>query len=152
MQIEELEIIFPLGRPKTEEIFLWLDDIRLPPIGWVWVKTAAEAIKVLQTGRVVECSLDHDLATEHYNDIHGYSDSGYVREPTGYAVVLWMAEHNSFPDIVRIHSMNPVGAKAMAQLVGRFRNSSLKPQLNFGAHEKYEPDEIERLEILNSCF
>lgn len=40
---------------------LWLDDERPCPEGWVAVKTAHEAIKILETGVVVELSLDHDL-------------------------------------------------------------------------------------------
>jgi hypothetical protein len=49
-------------------IKLWLDDICDPvqhgKIGWVWVKTAEEAINLLKTGNVVRASLDHDLSIE----------------------------------------------------------------------------------------
>ena len=60
---------------------LWLDDERdprdwLPKIrwmrgrppedfeGWVWVKTAQEAIALIETGEVTIVSLDHDLGDE----------------------------------------------------------------------------------------
>jgi Cyclic-phosphate processing Receiver domain len=61
---------------------VWLDDRRPPypdPKTWVWVKTPAEAIELLQTGTVTELSLDHDL---------GLTDG--EREVTGYDVVTWI--------------------------------------------------------------
>lgn len=42
-------------------IRLWHDDVRPPPRGWVWVRTNDDARAILQTGRVIEASLDHDL-------------------------------------------------------------------------------------------
>jgi len=119
---------------------LWLDDIREPPgtwlyatsaldhiangrevpDWWVWANTAHKAIRVLQTGRVTECSLDHDLAEEHYAVSTGYCEApAPPREMTGYDVVKWMAEHNVWPEIVRVHSMNPAGAEAMRKLIER---------------------------------
>ena len=47
---------------------LWLDDVRTPPEGWVWAKTAQEAIDLLLTREIEEISLDHDL---------GEGDVGY---------------------------------------------------------------------------
>lgn len=48
-------------------MLLFLDDIRTPPgFGWIWVKTAGEAIEKLKTRKVDFASLDHDLADEHY--------------------------------------------------------------------------------------
>jgi hypothetical protein len=61
---------------------VWLDDHRSPypdPDEWVWVRTPAEAIELLETGDVSELSLDHDL---------GLIDGD--RELTGYDVVTWM--------------------------------------------------------------
>jgi len=40
---------------------LWLDDLRPPPPGWEWAKTVEEAILIIESGEVVEASLDHDL-------------------------------------------------------------------------------------------
>ncbi len=156
MQSKIIEDVFQvdLPNPQAEEICLWLDDIRLPPIGWIWAKTAAEAIVVLSAKRVVECSLDHDLAAEHYKDVNGYSEAAYSAdssEPTGYSVVLWMAEHNVWPNIVRIHSMNPVGAKAMSQIIQRWRPENLHPKIVFEDHCKYEPDERDRKNLIEQC-
>jgi hypothetical protein len=40
---------------------LWVDDLRVAPEGWVWVKTIGAAIRILRTGKVIELALDHDL-------------------------------------------------------------------------------------------
>ena len=40
---------------------LWVDDLRVPPDGWVWVMTIGAAIRKLRTGTVTELALDHDL-------------------------------------------------------------------------------------------
>lgn len=90
---------------------LWLDDIRDPTmyghIGWVWVKTADEAIKMLATGNVTQASLDHDLDIEA-------TLGNTPTEKTGYDVVLWMEEHNVYPiNGVTVHSMNPSGKAKM---------------------------------------
>jgi hypothetical protein len=61
---------------------VWLDDRRSPypqPDEWVWVRTPAEAIELLESGTVSELSLDHDL---------GLMDG--ERELTGYDVVTWI--------------------------------------------------------------
>ncbi len=48
---------------------LWLDDMRPAPEGWVWVRTVAEAIEVLEGGKVNFVSLDNDLGA--------YEEEGY---------------------------------------------------------------------------
>lgn len=85
-------------------IILWLDDIRpMPPHYTHWAKTARQAIELLKTGKVIECSLDHDLG----------KDNNYTE--TGYDVAKWIEEnaHNgTLPKIrCKVHSHNPVGAK-----------------------------------------
>jgi len=107
---------------------LWLDDIRDPAshgrLGWTWVTTVADAIALLSTGEVTEASLDHDLAFEHY--VNGTLYSGEL-EKTGYHVVCWMEEHNVWPENgVHVHSMNPVGARRMRDVIDRHYNKELK--------------------------
>jgi hypothetical protein len=97
----------PLKKKMPNDICLWLDDLRDPNdhghIGWVWVKTAQEAIDLLETGNVIQASLDHDLTIAQ---TLGKNDN----EPTGYTVVCWMEEHNVWPrEGVKCHSMNPSG-------------------------------------------
>lgn len=105
---------------------LWLDDVRLPPEGWVWCKTAVEAIEVLATGEVEEASLDHDLgcceACTQCTGLHGYSN-GCIHNChwTGYTVVKWMAENNVWPETIWVHSANPVGAANMQAVIDRYK-------------------------------
>lgn len=77
---------------------LWLDDVREMPDDFdVWVKTADEAIKYIDTGKVNFISFDHDLGEEE----------------TGYDVAVYIALkafHNEIPRIEYVvHSANPVG-------------------------------------------
>lgn len=88
-------------------IYLWLDDVRLPPKGWTWVKTVAKAKQQLLTGQVIAASLDHDL--------------GELEDGTD--LVEWMAEQNVWPSRKPIvHSANPVGAARMRQIIDRYWN------------------------------
>lgn len=80
---------------------MWLDDERPMPSGYTHhVKTANEAIELLKTGKVVTCSLDHDLG-----DGNG----------TGYDVAKWIeqqAHAGMLPKIrCKVHSQNPAGAR-----------------------------------------
>ncbi len=97
---------------------LWLDDLRDPIShgyeGFVWVKTAEEAIKILKTGEVSFASLDHDLNDDHY--LGEFGD-----EQTGYDVLCWMEENGVWPEGgVSVHTMNPSGRIKMEQAVKKF--------------------------------
>ena len=99
-------------------IRLWLDDVRDPAahgrVGWLWVQTAEQAIRLLKTGRVIEADLDHDLSIE--------ATLGCPKpdEQTGYTVVCWMEENDSWPENgVHVHSMNPAGRARMMQVIDR---------------------------------
>ena len=86
---------------------LWLDDVRAPPAkDWTWVNTVDAATVLLETGRIVEASLDHDLGEG---------------TPEGYELCLWMAEHDIWPrDAIAVHSANPVGAARMCGVIERY--------------------------------
>ena len=86
---------------------LWLDDVRMPPDeDWTWVTSVRAAIVLLETGRVVEASLDHDLGED---------------VPEGYELCLWMAEHDIWPrDRIKVHSGNPPGAERMIGVIERY--------------------------------
>jgi len=91
---------------------LWLDDIRKPPDdSWAWVTSATAAIEMLKSGDVTEASLDHDLEFNH----HGYADS--FGRGTGLEVAQFIASMDKPPAVIRVHSMNPVGAKAMLDVL-----------------------------------
>lgn len=103
-------------------MLLWLDDVRVPPSSqWTWVKNYYEAIKALQSDKVISfASLDHDLADEHY-DPETWEDENYpYHEKTGYDVICWMEENNVWPvNGVRCHSMNPVGRRRINTVIER---------------------------------
>lgn len=88
---------------------LWLDDLRPAPSGWLWVKTAWEAIDALQRGGVAEVSLDHDL--------------GEPAAGTGYDVAEWIeveAYHGRVARLRwRVHSANPIGAERMTRALDK---------------------------------
>jgi hypothetical protein len=75
---------------------VYLDDERATPAGWTRVYWPSEAIELLQTGSVIEISLDHDLG----DDARG----------TGYDVVLWIEEAVALrgfnPPKITVHSAN----------------------------------------------
>jgi hypothetical protein len=77
---------------------LWLDDVRPAPAGWVHARTVEEAKAHLQTGRVEEASLDHDLGRG---------------QETGDHLVRWMNETGRRPARVSVHSSNPLGGLRM---------------------------------------
>lgn len=88
---------------------VYLDDERATPEGWTRVYWPEEAIALLESGKVSEISLDHDLG----DDDHG----------TGYDVVTWIEEsvamNNFVPPIIRVHSANPAGLRRMRAGIGK---------------------------------
>jgi hypothetical protein len=82
---------------------VYLDDERATPEGWRRVFWPDEAIALLETGRVTELSLDHDL---------GDDERG-----TGYDVVLWIEEavitRGFVPPKISVHSANSSARQKM---------------------------------------
>ena len=73
-----------LGRviPDEGELRVWLDDDlvdRAAPEGWIHLISAREVAFLLLTGRVVELSLDHDLAGAE-DDVYDGSDEADAPE------------------------------------------------------------------------
>ena len=92
---------------------LWLDDNcenaesdRLTPEGYIGVKTAREAIKLIKTGKVEYISFDHDL---------GASESGIEIHGNGYVVAKYIEKYAFLGTCGKIgwdvHSSNPEGKK-----------------------------------------
>jgi hypothetical protein len=115
---------------------LWLDDVRDPndhgAIGYVWVKTVAEAQRWILAGTVEHASLDHDLGI-CVDCRRGMSDDEWVQKNqglamphcthvgTGYTLCLWMAETGHWPrEKPTVHSQNPLGAKRMRGVIERY--------------------------------
>lgn len=89
------------GADQTVKVFL--DDERTTPTGWIRGHWPDEAIALLETGKVSEISLDHDL---------GDDERG-----TGYHVVLWIEEavvsRGFIPPKMYVHSANSSARQKM---------------------------------------
>jgi len=100
-----------------EEIRVWLDDDlvdRAAPPGWTHVVSVKGATDLLDRGRVVELSLDHDLGDDE-------------RFGRGIEVIDWLAEQQEvhgrvlWPrDGLVVHSANPAGRDAMIRAAERY--------------------------------
>ena len=99
---------------KEKEIYIYIDDMRQPLIrGDFWVKSysqAIAAIKAIQkasettfTSFSLVIDFDHDLG----------------EGKTGYDIAKWLVENNYIGKF-RIHSMNPVGANNIRQLLKHY--------------------------------
>lgn len=106
---------------------LWLDDIRDPPDDggkWVVARTADEAIELLRNPSYywTFASLDHDLGhCASCAECKGWgSPCGCRCHLSGNFVVNWMVAEGVYPERVRIHSMNPVGARNMQATLLRY--------------------------------
>ena len=106
---------------------LWLDDERPAPEGWVLAKNLEEAKRLMATGEVSEASLDHDLGlrkigTKTVQLPNGETEEQDVTlEENGTQFVDWMINTNHWPKTKpRVHSMNPVGAARMRQMLDRY--------------------------------
>ena len=86
---------------------VYLDDERPTPDGWVRVYWPDEAVALLETGDVVEISLDHDL---------GDDERG-----TGYDVLLWIEEAVALrgfaPPSMFVHSANSSARQKMESAI-----------------------------------
>lgn len=97
---------------------IWVDDIRLPPEGWVWLKTSQEAIHYLT---VVKSNFDKGLP----NEIHLMSlDHDLGGDDTTRPIVLWCCENDFWPVEVVVHSANPVGVEYLEGMIERYHPDS----------------------------
>jgi len=78
---------------------IYLDDLRPIPEGYIGCRTADEAITLLNTGKVIEISFDHDLGT----DSTGYDVACFLEKQVILGTIKLPEWH--------IHSANPVGRK-----------------------------------------
>jgi NAD+-processing family protein with receiver domain len=115
---------WPIGaRLPDGELRVWLDDLledRAAPPGWVHVTSAHAAIELIDTGRVIELSLDHDLGDDEIAD-RGVDVVDHIAERQVIAGLdLWPR------DGITIHSANPAGRDQMARTIERYA-SELHP-------------------------
>jgi hypothetical protein len=92
---------------------LYVDDLRKCPEGWTLARTNTEAIRLLATGHVEECSIDHDILLPHA-DIDDFSYAvlaaaeklGYVI-PTEKGYSIAMSDETFQPVAYYICAMRP---------------------------------------------
>ncbi|MFZ4452481.1 cyclic-phosphate processing receiver domain-containing protein [Salibacterium aidingense] len=93
---------------------IFLDDVRPGPEDHIVVKTAEECMLLLRDGEPVShLSLDHDLGSKKTN---------------GFDVVLYLLEHNLYPDHITIHSANAAAGKKMYQHLLEGKKSGSVPE------------------------
>ncbi len=85
-------------------INIYLDDVRPCPEGFVLAKTPEECMNLLRDNEVNILSLDHDI------------DFNLSRK-TGYDVAMYIIHKNKYPDIIYLHTSNPVGRDNMYRLL-----------------------------------
>jgi hypothetical protein len=106
---------------------LFLDDVRKPPnSSWQVVRSYDAFISWMESNPTPDIiSFDHDLAFEHYPfhdpnpEQSNGSDIAYgnYREKTGYHCAQWCVEHGRLPHVAIVHSLNPVGANNIFELL-----------------------------------
>jgi len=102
---------------------LWHDDIRIAPHGWVWATNNESAKAALETLKVTELSLDHDLGGrpgDHWLT-RGTADE------TGYDLVQWMIDMGIFPQRINIHSLSASGGGRMLRALQAAHRESNVP-------------------------
>lgn len=84
-------------------MWLYLDDLRDIPKGFIGARSYEEAVNYLKTGDVSLISLDHDLGCdEEGNELKN-----------GYDLVKWICENGVGVKTVYIHTDNNVGRANM---------------------------------------
>lgn len=89
---------------------LWVDDVREPPKGYIWVRSVNVCIRKIKEAReqgipIKVIDLDHDAG-----DFSEFGGGDYVK------ILDWLEEMGySYP--IRIHSMNPVGRENMRRII-----------------------------------
>lgn len=98
---------------KEKEIYIYIDDMRQPLIpGALWVKSYDEAIAALID---ITDLMDVDDSISLVVDF----DHDLGERKTGYDIAKWLID-NGYIGKFRIHSMNPVGANNIRQLLKHY--------------------------------
>ena len=98
------------------QLRVWLDDDledRDAPTGWVQTTTVAQTVALLETGRVVELSLDNDLGGDEHGE--GKQVVDFICEQQFlYGRLLWPA------DGLTLHTANANARDQMARAITRY--------------------------------
>jgi hypothetical protein len=97
---------------------LWIDDVREPPKGYVWIRSVNKAHEFIEIyENIYHREQDPFMKIELINIDHDAGD--YSFDGGDYIKLLdWLEETGrSYP--IRIHSMNPVGVANMRAIIQR---------------------------------
>lgn len=122
---------------KKKPYYIFLDDERfpkhvkwtqIPDLPWTIIRDYNNFKSLIELkGYLPEfITFDHDLALQHYANLcNSETDYSKYTEKTGYDCAKWLIEYcqiNNFkiPDYT-VHSLNPVGAKNIINLLENFK-------------------------------
>ena len=97
--------------------WLYLDDMRPCPVGFILARTVDEAKEILLRGNVERVSLDHDLGAcntclrgrspEQWLEEHDYQQMPNCEHfGTGFSLLQWMNENGYWPSEILVHTAN----------------------------------------------
>ena len=95
-----------------EKIYVFLDDYRKAPDGYILVTTIDQCLTLLRNTEVEHLSLDHDLISRTRN---------------GFMLVQIMVKERLFANRITVHSANAVGGKAMYNLFKQAQRDHIMP-------------------------
>lgn len=111
-------------------IKLFVDDIREAPEGWHCARTVTEAIRILDERDVSEVSLDHDIShAVGLDSVMKPYPCGETFEPVARFIALLHEEGGTYPDVVTIHTANPIGGEKMRAILERCDGITVEVQL-----------------------
>lgn len=92
---------------------LWIDDLREPPVGYIWVKSVNQAKAAINhykrnmTDDSIIIDIDHDAGD------YAFDGGDYIN------LLNWLERENIVDTsyVFRLHSMNPVGIQNMRNII-----------------------------------
>jgi hypothetical protein len=95
---------------------LFVDDLRRCPEVWTLARTNTEAIRLLSTGYVFECSIDHDICVPFSGELsEGVKRRLQIGQETFQPVAFYLSvmPEAMRPKVIKFHTANPLGAEKM---------------------------------------
>ena len=123
------------------KLFIWLDDKRQAPSGYICTKSVNEVITLIKRYKRDILILDLD------DDLGEYAKDG----GQGKDLLRWCINHEFFP-IVRIHSVNMPGRKEMQELLDNYWGNELLSYDQPQPKKSKEPEQSKKERTLEDCI
>ena len=101
-----------------KRIFIWLDDER--PINPMWIKRANDDIYFIKFKNAINLIEWFKIKASEYDKIFISFDHDLGSDLTGYDVAKYIVENNCPITGFTVHSMNPVGAMNIYELLTHY--------------------------------